>query len=54
MAGHSLSHPMHSSDATAQAAAALGPVLTPGDTLLLSGPVGAGKTHLRAISFNRS
>lgn len=32
-------------DATAGFAARLGPRLLPGDTILLSGPVGAGKTH---------
>ena len=31
--------------ATAAFAAALAPMLGPGDTLLLSGPVGAGKSH---------
>ncbi|MCV3269991.1 tRNA (adenosine(37)-N6)-threonylcarbamoyltransferase complex ATPase subunit type 1 TsaE [Roseobacter sinensis] len=34
------------SDATARFAAALGAQLHPGDTVLLNGPVGAGKTHL--------
>ena len=32
-------------DATAQSAVALGAHLHPGDVVLLSGPVGAGKTH---------
>lgn len=32
-------------DATAHSAIALGAQLRPGDTVLLSGPVGAGKTH---------
>lgn len=32
-------------DATAQCAVTLGSTLRPGDTVLLNGPVGAGKTH---------
>ncbi|MEL6618473.1 MAG: tRNA (adenosine(37)-N6)-threonylcarbamoyltransferase complex ATPase subunit type 1 TsaE [Pseudomonadota bacterium] len=32
-------------DATARLGAAIGPRLRPGDTVLLQGPVGAGKTH---------
>ena len=35
----------HSPEHTAQLAADLGRVLQPGDTLLLQGPIGAGKTH---------
>jgi tRNA threonylcarbamoyladenosine biosynthesis protein TsaE len=34
-----------SEEATASFAARLAPRLRPGDTLLLSGPIGAGKTH---------
>ena len=32
-------------DATARCAVALGRIVQPGDVILLSGPVGAGKTH---------
>lgn len=45
MAGQTISRHLESSDATARAAALLGPLLAPGDTVLLSGSVGAGKTH---------
>ncbi|MEM9636621.1 MAG: tRNA (adenosine(37)-N6)-threonylcarbamoyltransferase complex ATPase subunit type 1 TsaE [Pseudomonadota bacterium] len=45
MAVHRISRHFDTSDATAEAAAALGRMLTAGDTVLLSGPVGAGKTH---------
>jgi tRNA threonylcarbamoyladenosine biosynthesis protein TsaE len=34
-----------SPEATAELAECLGSMLSPGDTILLSGPVGAGKTH---------
>ncbi|GFE49376.1 hypothetical protein So717_11290 [Roseobacter cerasinus] len=46
MGADSLNFDMHSSDATAAFAARLGPLLRPGDTVLLTGDVGAGKTHL--------
>ncbi|WP_458324086.1 tRNA (adenosine(37)-N6)-threonylcarbamoyltransferase complex ATPase subunit type 1 TsaE [Roseobacter sp. A03A-229] len=46
MGGGSISLIMDSSEATAEFAAALGPQLAPGDTILLNGSVGAGKTHL--------
>jgi tRNA threonylcarbamoyladenosine biosynthesis protein TsaE len=36
---------LSSPDATCALAAALAPRLRPGDTILLSGPVGAGKSH---------
>lgn len=45
MTDRTFSHHMADSDATARAAQTLGPLLGPGDTVLLSGPVGAGKTH---------
>ncbi len=35
----------HSAEETAQSAARLGAVLVPGDVILLTGDVGAGKTH---------
>lgn len=38
--------PLPSAEATAGLGAFLAPRLKPGDTLLLSGPIGAGKTHL--------
>lgn len=34
-----------SPEATAHLAAALAPLLQPGDTILLEGPIGSGKTH---------
>ncbi|MEP2642656.1 tRNA (adenosine(37)-N6)-threonylcarbamoyltransferase complex ATPase subunit type 1 TsaE [Roseobacter sp.] len=45
MTANRISLTLDSSDATAQVAATLGPNLTPGDTVLLTGDVGAGKTH---------
>lgn len=45
MAAHSLSLTFDTADATAHAAAELAPLLAAGDVILLSGPVGAGKTH---------
>ncbi|MGR3806061.1 tRNA (adenosine(37)-N6)-threonylcarbamoyltransferase complex ATPase subunit type 1 TsaE [Marinibacterium profundimaris] len=41
----SLPPTLPSPDATADCAAALGRCLTPGDVVLLDGPVGAGKSH---------
>ncbi|WP_187428492.1 tRNA threonylcarbamoyladenosine biosynthesis protein TsaE [Roseobacter fucihabitans] len=45
MPERTLSLILTSSDATAQAAARLAPMLRPGDIVLLEGNVGAGKTH---------
>lgn len=38
--------PLASAEATTRLGALLAPHLVPGDTLLLSGPIGTGKTHL--------
>jgi len=43
--GVSRSFPFHSPAATAAFAGALAPLLSAGDTILLDGPIGAGKTH---------
>ena len=53
MAAHSLSLSSSSPDRTAAFAALLAPVLSGGDVILLSGDVGAGKTHF-ARSLIRS
>lgn len=45
MSEHGLSLLLDDADRTAWHAVALGAVLDPGDTILLSGGVGAGKTH---------
>jgi tRNA threonylcarbamoyladenosine biosynthesis protein TsaE len=45
MSEHGLSILLDNADRTADRAVALGSVLDPGDTVLLSGGVGAGKTH---------
>lgn len=45
MPHHTVPLPLDSPDATCAFAQALAPLLHPGDTLLLSGGVGAGKTH---------
>lgn len=37
---------LRSPEATSRFATALAPLLTPGDVITLSGPIGAGKTHL--------
>ncbi|WP_282128216.1 tRNA (adenosine(37)-N6)-threonylcarbamoyltransferase complex ATPase subunit type 1 TsaE [Roseobacter litoralis] len=45
MACHTCSFTVGSAEQTAQRAVALGALLRPGDTILLDGVVGAGKTH---------
>jgi tRNA threonylcarbamoyladenosine biosynthesis protein TsaE len=45
MASRNLSLNLHDADHTAGLARTLGRVLKPGDTILLTGNVGAGKTH---------
>lgn len=45
MSGHSFSLLLNTPDQTARAARALGSALSAGDTVLLSGEIGAGKTH---------
>lgn len=45
MAATPIKHTFHSPEETAQSAARLGTLLTPGDVILMSGDVGAGKTH---------
>ena len=45
MSDHCLSVKLSSADATANAASVLAPLLSRGDVLLLTGDVGAGKTH---------
>ncbi|MCB1367076.1 MAG: tRNA (adenosine(37)-N6)-threonylcarbamoyltransferase complex ATPase subunit type 1 TsaE [Rhodobacteraceae bacterium] len=53
-AGWSASLTLDSADETAALAVALGELLGPGDTLLLSGPIGAGKSHFaRALIRSR-
>ena len=53
MANNTLSFDLKTSDETAQFASLLAVNVAPGDTILLSGPVGAGKTHF-ARSFIKS
>lgn len=43
----------HSPDDTELFAAALAPVLKPGDTILLEGPIGAGKSHFARSAIRR-
>jgi tRNA threonylcarbamoyladenosine biosynthesis protein TsaE len=45
MSDHTLSLDLQNAEETSQAARALGAALTAGDTILLTGDVGAGKTH---------
>ena len=45
MSDHTLSLDLQNAEETSQSARALGAALTAGDTILLTGDVGAGKTH---------
>ncbi|MCP3882234.1 MAG: tRNA (adenosine(37)-N6)-threonylcarbamoyltransferase complex ATPase subunit type 1 TsaE, partial [Sulfitobacter sp.] len=45
MASHALDLALHDADQTARLAVSLGRALTAGDVVLLTGDVGAGKTH---------
>ena len=45
MASHALDLTLHDADQTARLAVTLGCALTAGDVVLLTGDVGAGKTH---------
>ena len=45
MASHALDLTLHDADQTARLAVTLGRALTAGDVVLLTGDVGAGKTH---------
>lgn len=45
MAAPPIKRTFHSPDETTQSAARLGALLAPGDVILISGDVGAGKTH---------
>ena len=45
MSDHTISLDLRNAEETSQAARALGAALTVGDTILLTGDVGAGKTH---------